>query len=63
MVAAPEPAQPETTLTGVAARYDGDGDGRIERAEYLRAVDDYDEAALSILELLQVRRTYLAGLR
>ena len=59
---APEPeSTPTSTLTGVVGRYDANGDGRIDRAEYLQATHDYDAGDLTILEMLKVMRAYLAG--
>jgi hypothetical protein len=55
----PEPEAPATA--GIVARYDASGDGRIEHAEYMDAVDDYDDGLLTITEMLQVRKAYLSS--
>ena len=60
-VAAPpagEEEEQESTLTGVAARYDANGDGKIDRSEYEQARQDYEDRKITALELWQVRRAY-----
>ncbi len=58
VVAAPEPA---ASLTGTAARYDADSNGKIDVSEYRRAVNDYVARTISYTELLEVVTAYQAS--
>ncbi len=56
VVPAPEPAA--TALTGAAARYDADSNGKIDLSEYRRALNDYAAGTISYTELLEVVKAY-----
>ncbi len=58
VVAAPEPA---ASLTGAAARYDADSNGKIDLSEYRRALNDYVARTISYAELLEVVTAYQAS--
>ncbi len=58
VVAAPEPA---ASLTGAAARYDADSNGKIDLSEYRRALNDYVARTISYTELLEVVTAYQAS--
>ncbi len=58
VVAAPEPA---ASLTGAAARYDADSNGKIDVSEYRRALNDYVASKIGYSELLEVVRAYQAS--
>ena len=57
----PEPEQ-EPTLTGAAARYDFNGDGKIGRSEYDQAVSDYGGGKITLEEVEEVTQTYYDNL-
>ncbi len=59
VVAAPEPAA--SALTGAAARYDADSNGKIDLSEYRRALNDYVARTISYAELLEVVTAYQAS--
>ena len=66
VVAAPEPPQPEpqqaeTTLTGAAASYDANADGKSGVPEYIRALRDHAQGRLTDAEWNEVLNAYLAS--
>ena len=56
-----EPQQAETTLTGAAARYDANADGRIGIPEYIRALRDHAQGRLTDAEWGEVLNACLAS--
>ena len=51
----PEPETPEpSTLSGAAARYDANGNGRIDASEYRQALSDYNAGKITYAEMLEV---------
>ena len=57
----PETQETETETSDVVARYDVNGDGNIDQAEYIQALDDYDDGNLNIWDLLKVRRARMSS--
>ena len=52
---------PTSALTGAAARYDADSNGKIDVSEYRRAVYDYADRTIAYSELLEVVAAYQAS--
>ena len=52
---------PQSTLTGAAARYDANGNGKIDIPEYLAAMRDRARGTITQAELDQVVAAWLAG--
>ena len=57
----PAPAPESSTLSGVAARYDANSDGRIDVSEYRQAARDYIARKITYSELLEVIRAYMGS--
>ena len=53
----PEP-RPASTLTGIVADYDANGDGSIDLSEYRQAVRDYTGRKISYAEMFKVLMAY-----
>ena len=49
-----EPDTPETEISGVVARYDANGNGRIDASEYRQALSDYNAGKITYAEMLEV---------
>ena len=56
----PEPPA-DSSLKGAAARYDANGDGKIDLSEYRRATNDYADGKISYAEMLEVLMAYRAS--
>ena len=50
-----------STLSGVAARYDANGDGAIDLSEYEQAIRDYFDDVITYAEMIEVVRAYLGS--
>ncbi len=50
---------PETTLPGIAARYDAEGDGAIEGSDYQQVKHDWISGKISYEEFLEVVRVHI----
>ena len=50
---------PQTTLTGIAARYDANGDGAIDGSEYQHVKNDWLSGKITQAEFLEVVRVHL----
>ena len=57
-VTAPQPA-PQSTLTGIAARYDTNGDGAIDGAEYQQVKSDWFTGKITQAQFLEIVRIHL----
>ena len=53
----PEP-RPASTLSGIVADYDANGDGEIDLSEYRQAVRDYTDRKISYAEMFRVLMAY-----
>ena len=56
----PEPPA-DSSLTGAAARYDANGDGKIDMSEYRQAVNDYADGKITYEEMLEVTLAAFGG--
>ena len=52
-------AAPQSTLSGIAARYDVNGDGAIDGSEYQQVKNDYLSGKINYDEFLEVVRVHL----
>ena len=58
----PTPQPPaDSSLTGAAARYDANGDGKIDMSEYQQAVRDYADGKITYEEMLEVTLAAFGG--
>ncbi|WP_419915777.1 cadherin-like beta sandwich domain-containing protein [Candidatus Poriferisodalis sp.] len=57
-VTAPQPA-PQSTLTGIAARYDTNGDGAIDGSEYQQVKSDWFTGKITQAQFLEIVRIHL----
>ena len=59
----PTPEPPQSTLTGTAALYDANGDGKIDYREWGRAKRDFGAGKITYAQLEEVRSAYDPSLR
>ena len=52
---------PQTTLSGIAARYDANGDGAIDGSEYQQVKEDWLSGKITQAEFLEVVRVHLSS--
>ena len=54
-------AAPQSTLSGIAARYDANGDGMIDGSEYQQVKKDWLAGKITQAEFLEVVRVHLSS--
>ena len=60
-VSVADAVEPEPETSGIAARYDANGDGNIDGSEFRQARQDFVTGEIDYSEFLEVYKAYLAS--